>query len=348
MVNMPNTPPRSRTIQLLLLTAAPVVTLALIAVLVVRAFTGAGPTESGASTVESAVQYQQEVDDAIYKARKLSLENRPAQAEAVLRDAIKSHSSDPDLRVALGETLLKLDQPTEAYKQYNQAIGLTKDSAELHFATGTVASVAGLFERAEQHYKMAQILDRANPKYPLYLGQIERKLGRVDAARASLIRAAALEPELAIAWGALADMDFADNKLSMAQHYLDKALELEPASPAWRLLQARILRRLGQPEQAAIILEAMTEELDNPDPMILREQALCMGLLGRQDQAVALYDRAVAIGHPDRKTFAQLNYEAALWHERLDERAQALMYAKKADELGDDRAGAVLKRLASK
>lgn len=195
---------------------------------------------------------------------------------------------------------------------------------------------------------MAQILDRVNPKYPLYLGQIERKLGNIDAARADLIRAAALEPELAIAWGVLADMDFADNKLEMAQHYLDKALELEPVSQAWRLLQARILRRQGNPAQAALILEAMTEELNDPDPMILREQALCFGLLGRRDEAAALYDRAVAIGHPDRNTFAQLNYEAALWHERLDELAQALLYAKKADELGDDRAGAVLKRLASK
>lgn len=345
---MPGTHSRSRLLHLTLLTAAPVITLALIVVLLVRAFTGTGPTRSGASMVESIVQSQREVDEAIRNARQLNLENRSAQAEAILQDAIKRHPSDADLRVALGETLLKLDQPAEAYNQYNEAIGRTPDSAELHFAAGTVASVAGLFDRAEQHYKLAQTMDRSNPKYPLYLAQIERKLGNVDAARADLVRATALEPDLAIAWGALADMDFADNKLDMAQHYLDTALELEPASSAWRLLQARILRRRGQPEQAALILEAMTEELDEPDPMILREQALCYGLLGRRDEAAALYDRAVAIGHPDRKTFAQLNYEAALWHERLNERAQAILYAKKADELGDERAESILKRLASK
>lgn len=335
----------TRVFRLAGLTAAGVVTIALAAVFLVRALTG-GPDASSAATGASALQSQRAIDDAIRQAEQRMLERRPDQAEAILRAAIEKHPNAAELRIQLGEALYDLDRTRDAYEQYNEALGLKPDSAELQFAAGTYASMSGLIDRAAQHYNVAQALDRANPKYPLYLAQIQRKLGQIEEAQSNLVRVVNLAPDIAIAWGSLADIALTENNLTMANHYLGKALELEPASPNWRLIRARLLRRENKPEEAAILLQAIAEDLENPDPMVLREQALCMGLLGRKEEAAALYDRAVEIGHPDPATLAELNYEAALWHERLGDDERAATYARRAADLGEPRAADVVRRLA--
>ena len=324
------------------LAAAGVVTLALAGVVMVRVISGAGPADSAASPLAA----QREIDDAIRLAKQRLLEKRPADAEAILRDAVDRHGADPDLRIALGQALLTLNRPRDAYEQYNEAIGLSPDSAEMQYAAGTIASVAGMPERAEAHYQTAQAMAPGNPKYALGVGVIDLKLGKIDEARASLIRAVTLAPDLAVAWGALADLSLTENRLEMADHYVSKALALEPDSPHWRLIRARILRRRGEPEQAAVMLAALSDESSEPDPMILRERALCLGLLGRQKEAASLYDQACAIAHQDPSTLAKLNYEAALWHERLGETDLAARYAAAAVKLGDARAQRVVDRLA--
>jgi predicted Zn-dependent protease len=312
-------------------------------VVIVRVITGAGPGQSGAATAESM---QAQVDEAIRTAKQRLLEQRPLEAETVLRATLDRYPNQAEVRLLLGEALVELGRPADAYEQYNEALGLKPDNAELQFATGTLASVAGMIELAERHYNVAQTLDPGNPKYPLYLAQIQRKLGKLDAAREHLVRTVKLQPDLAIAWGSLADIALVEHNLSMASHYIEMALEIDPSNPSWRLVQARILRREGRPKEAAIILAAVAEEQAVPDPMVLREQALCMGLLGRRKDAAALYGRAVEIGHPDPATLAELNYEAALWHERLGDGDAAAQYAKRAMELGEDRAKVVVDRLA--
>lgn len=329
------------------LAGAAVVTVLVVGALVLRAISGSAPAPSSAAVDRAGPAGSQAVDEAIKLAKERMLEERPDQAEKVLRDAILRRPNNADLRIKLGETLIAQDRPRDAYEQYNEAIGLSPDSAELNFAAGTLASMTGLIDRAAKHYQLAQQLDPTNPKYPLYLGQIQRKLGRFDEARASLLRTTALDPDLAVAWGALADLSLESGSLEMASHYVDKALAIAPASSNWRLIEARILRRKGEPEKAAVLLKAIAQEQATPDPMILREQALCYGLLGRKEDAAALYDRAVEIGHPDPKTLGELNYEAALWHERLGQNAQALTCATRAVELGDERAKRVVERLSA-
>ncbi len=319
------------------------VTLTLGVVVLVRAITGAGPGLGEASPLAA----QREIEDAIRRSKQRLLEQRPAEAEKIIRDALDRRPKDADLRVALAETLLVLNQPAAAYAEFNEAIGLRKDDADLHHAAGTVASVAGLVDRAEGHYRIAQTMAPGNPKYALSLGLMERKLGRLDDARATLLRAVKLEPGLAVAWGALADLSLEENNLEMAGHYVAKALEIQPDSPNWLLIQARLLRRQGEPERAAVMLAAISDAIGAPDAMILRERALCLGMLGRGAEAATLYAEACRVGHPDRVTLAELNYEAAVWHERVGETASAEDFARRALELGEGRAARLLERLSS-
>lgn len=319
------------------------VTLTLGVVVLVRAITGAGPGLGEASPAAT----QRQIEDAVRNAKARLLEQRPEEAEKIVRDALDRHPNDPDLRVALGEVLLVLDRPADAYVEFNEALGLRKDDADLHHATGTVASVAGLIDRAEGHYRMAQTLAPGNPKFALSLGLVERRLGRLDDARATLLRAVNIEPGLAVAWGALADLSLEENRLEMATHYIGKALEIQPDSPNWLLLQARLLRRQGEPERAAVMLAAISDAHRTPDAMILRERALCLGMLERPAEAASLYEEACRVGHPDPSTLAELHYEAAVWHERIGETARAEDFARRAADLGDSRAAKLLERLAA-
>ncbi len=319
------------------------VTLTLGVVMLVRAITGAGPDLGEASPLAA----QREIEDAIHRAKARLLEQRPAEAERILRDALDRRPNEAELRIALGETLLVLNQPAAAYEEFNEALGLRKDDADLHHAAGTVASVAGLVERAEGHYRLARTLAPGNPKYAMSLGLLERRLGKIDDARATLLRAVKLEPGLAVAWGALADLSLEENNLDMTEHYISMALEIQPDSPNWLLVHARLLRRQGEPERAAVMLAAISDTIGAPDAMILRERALCLGMLGRGAEAATLYAEACRVGHPDRSTLAELYYEAAVWHERLGETALAGDFARRALELGEDRAARLIERLSS-
>lgn len=336
----------------MVLSAIPAAGVIVLAVVVVRAFIGSPTPDSVDASEQSADQAlagaAQRIEAAIREADNLRQQGEIAAAETLLRKALEKHPNDRDLRVMLAETLLSQDRPREAYRQYDHAIAAGADNAELHFAAGTVANVAGLPERAAEHYRSAQRLAPSNPKHPLYLGQIRRKLGDVEAAKASLLRAANLDPDQAIAWGTLADIALSENNLSIARNYVRRAIEAAPEATSWRILEARVLRRSNRPEQAARVLMALDKSARLGDPNVLRELALCYGLLDRPAEAARVYARAVESRdqkEQDDSNMAELLYEAASWYDRAGEPDAAAVYAERAARRGHEKAAEMLDRL---
>lgn len=309
-------------------------------VLVIRGFAVA-PAAPG--TANAAALDHRALEDVLGRARQHLNQSEVGRAEALLREAVERSPDNRDLRALYGETLLLLGRPREAYAQYEHAVhGSTNDSASLRSAAGDVASLAGLHDRAEEHYWRAQQLEPSNPKHPLYLAQIQRKLGKADEAKASLLRAAKLDPSLAVAWASLASVALDENKLSIAQGYIKRAREAEPERVAWRLIEAKILRRENRPEDALRLLAALSPEEKLGDPAVVQEMGLSYGLLGRPADAAALYAEAAerpgaAVG---------LVYETALWYERAGELDVAAAYAGRAARMGSEPAKALAERLA--
>ena len=83
--------------------------------------------------------------------------------------------------------------------------------------------MAGQNDRAEEHYWMAQVLDAAEPRYPLFLGMMQIKKGDDDAAAASLLRAVKISPELAEGWGTLAELELKKNQNTLAAQHIERA-----------------------------------------------------------------------------------------------------------------------------
>jgi len=308
----------------------------IIAVALFRALTGAGPltSEAGQGARPAALL------DALDAARKSLLAGEPAAAKALLTKLVERYPRDQDARTLYAESLLELGEPERALDQYEQAIAIGPDFPELRFAAGSAANIAGHPQTAEIHYHRAQALDPSNSQYPLYLGTVQRNLGRTVEAQASLLRAVKLSPDLANAWGQLADIALQENKLSLASQHVGRARDLEPGSEHWRLIEARILRRQNKPENAARLLMAIDSDRRLSNPMILREIALCFGMLSRPDDAAELFADAVEL-RPDDPA---LLYEAALWHDRAQRPDRAFGFARRAAELGSDEAQTLLER----
>ena len=255
-------------------------------------------------------------------------QGRFGEASAILSKLIEQSPDNQPVRLMYAQALMGEKKFKDAYAQYEAAFALepagsaakvTPAQAKTHFEAGTCANQAGLIERAAEHYELAQVGDPAEARYPLYLAMMQVKLGQDDAANASLVRAAKLNPDLAEAWGTMAELALRKNALGLASQHLEHAEKLQPEVARWRIVRARILNREGDPEKAATLLLALDQASRRTrDAMTALAQSY--GLLKRPLDAAKMYADAAR----DKPDDAELRFEAAQWFERAgDEKAAA-------------------------
>ncbi|MFN7020977.1 MAG: tetratricopeptide repeat protein [Phycisphaerales bacterium] len=290
-------------------------------------------------------------------------DNRFEQAATILAKLAETNPTDLTVRRAYAQALLGLKQYDRAYEQYQAAVsllpvgstrqiaqGADAEAAQLHFEAGTCATMAGKADRSIEHYSMAQTANPREPKYPLYLAMVQIKAGTADAesaAMASLLRAAKLNPELAEAWGTLAELELRRDQLGLAAQHIAEARRLQPAVAKWRLVEARILNRRGEAEQAATLLLAL-DQAQRRQPAVLTVLGESYGLLRRPADAAKMYADAFAAVAPDGQPNAEFAFQAALWFERAGDGTSAAKFATSASMLGHEGARAMAERLKSK
>ncbi len=284
---------------------------------------GASPDRAAAAPTTAAATPQ--TAGAILEAAQTYVrQGEVEKAETILAGACRQYTTDQSLHVAYADVLMSRRKVPEAYAHYEQALAIGPRPADLEFTAGTAANMAGKPDRALEHYSAAQTADKTNPKYPLYLGQVQLKLGQNDEAKASLIRSARLDPEQAIAWGTLAEISLRENQLDLALQHIEKARALEPGAATWRLIESRALTRMGEPEKAVQLLITL-EEGERFSGPVLRQIGQCYGMLSRPADAAAVYSRA-SDAHPQDGPLAR---EAADWAKRAgDEKTAARLEAR--------------------
>lgn len=262
------------------------------------------------------------------------------QAAAILEEAVKTYADQQALRIALAESYVALNRPLDAYEQFVAALAIGPRDASTEFAAGTMARMSNRFDLALEHYSAAQNAEKSNPTYPLYLAQMQRKMDQTEDAKVSLLRVVALQPENAIAWGSLADIALAENKIDLALQHVARARELEPRVGAWRLIEARALKRQGKPEQALLVLDGLSD----PDRLELHNVRLiaeCNAMLGKRQEAVA----CVVDASRARPGDADLALEAAIWLYNAGDKDAARTFATRAHTLGSDSASSLLEQI---
>jgi tetratricopeptide (TPR) repeat protein len=298
------------------------------------------PGMVSASDIQNTREEHRAITAALEAARVYMTRAEWGKAEAILIETAERHPIDQEVRIALAETYLGLQRHGDSYEQYAKALAIGPRDSTLEFTAGQVASAAGLHENAADHFGLAQRSDPYNTAYPLMLGMVERQLGRTDAAKASLLRAANLDPQNAFAWGTLADIALGENNLNLAIQHITRARQLQPESREWRLIEARARRRRGEPE-AALMLLLTLESSQRREAPVVRQIAECYGLLNRHADAARIWAEG-AEAHPRD---AALAFEAAAAFDRAGDRARALEYGRRAKLLGHPAADRLLARL---
>lgn len=263
-----------------------------------------------------------------------------ARAAALIEPLVAADPKAEEPRLLLAQVYCGLKRYPDAHQQMEAVLAQAGPSAPpaLRFDAGTIANQAGAVERAAEHYAAAQTADPREPRYPLYLAMIQIKLGQDGPAMASLVRAVNLAPDLAEGWGTLGELELRTGSLGLALDHLRKARVLQPASARWRLGEAKVLKRQGDPEAAAAIILAL-EPADRQTRDALAQLGECMGLLGRPRIAAEAYAEAAAAraGSVDE---AEFHAKAAEWFERAGDADLAGKHARRAAELGREPAPA--------
>jgi len=297
------------------------------------------PNSAAAAPAHSAPTHQA-ITAALESARSLMTRSDWPKANAILNEAAKQFPEDQELRVALGETLLAMNRPKESYAEYEKALNIGPRDAKLEFAAGQVANKAGLAERAESHFAMAQTADPKNAAYALMLGMVQRNRGTLESAKANLLRAANLDPDSAYAWGTLADIALGENNVNLCLQHIARARKIQPESKEWRLVEARALKRKGDPERALMLLIPL-DRSQKLEPQVVRLMAECYGMLNRHADAAAAYGEA-SLTEP---TSPELAYEAAAAYERAGNLTKALEFGRRSKLLGSEAGAKLMQRL---
>lgn len=258
-------------------------------------------------------------------------------AVTILKGAIAQYPADADLRFAMVELYMMMQDFPNAYEQIVAAIDRTQGvDAAAQFKAGTLANTIGEPELAESHYRTAMEASPNNADYPLYLANIQFKLNKLDKAKASLAIAARLAPDRAMIYATWAKIALRQNKLTIAQQQIEKARKLEPHVPAWTIIEASIQKRDGNPERAIELLTALPQSAME-DPETMRLLAESFGMIGRPgDAASRMVDFAML--HSKDEFAPQAAFDAAVWLERAKQREDAILWGRRARDLGHKQA----------
>ncbi len=290
---------------------------------------------------DAAVASAAQADALLGVARDAVRSGSPERAVAILKQAVAEHPADEELRLALAELLLRTGDARGSLEQYEAVLtGGADQPAEVWYAAGAVARVAGQADRAVALLERAVEGEPGSATYAVALGQARLAVGDAEGAKADLVRAGALDGSIALVWGTLAEIHLRENSPGLARDLAKRARELEPGVGAWRVIEARALNRLGEPEGALAVLGALSPK-ERRTGGVLTTIGQSYGLLERPADAGEEYAQAWR-AEPGR---VELAYEAALWFERAGEAERARDLARAAVAGGEERGRAVLERL---
>lgn len=254
------------------------------------------------------------------------VEGRPERAVSMLETAASTWPRDQDIRLQLSQAYLSTKDYTKALAAQQAAIDIGPALAPMHFEAGTIANAAKLPNDAIKHFTAAATIDPSDVRYPLYLGLIQAQLAQDAPASASLAKALRLDPDLAEAYGTLAEIALKTNNTDLARQHIDKALALRPASDVYRFINAKVYKRAGDAKAAANILLALDAAV-RFQPAYLQLLAECFGMLQRPADAAAQYAAASDAKPADRDLAAK----AAEWYERAGNPSAGVAYRARAE-----------------
>ena len=223
-------------------------------------------------------------------------EGRPAEAAAEFELALKRRPQMIAAQIGLGNALALQGQDEEALARYEVALAFHPRLAEGEFAAGFVLGRLGRAKEAETRYRRAVA---ARPDFAaawINLGSLLREQGQDIAAESALHRALELRPDLVSGWVNLAVLERERGRMGAAEGYLKKAFALNPRQV--ETLVAWCQYRVAEKDLAGAWAWLRWALAVNPDfDEAVNLHGILLHLEGRFEEAVAIFERAEALGN---------------------------------------------------
>lgn len=212
-------------------------------------------------------------------------------AEAALSKAWPDRAKMPgDALHLLADIRHRAGKPADAEQLLRAAIKAEPDSLRHHIALGHILAANGNFKAACESYKRAAQINESWPGLLRTLSQTALQLGDLAEAERAARRLVETAPT-AMAWSALSSALRAQAKGAEALAAADQALRLEPNERSAQHSRGASLLMVGRPAEAlAIFQELLANGVSEPVLSINHGTALMM--LGRRAEADAIFDEA--------------------------------------------------------
>jgi tetratricopeptide (TPR) repeat protein len=155
-------------------------------------------------------------------------EGRPAEAEALCRELLRSHAADAQLLFLLGMILHQAGRETEAAEHLQRAAQLPPADARIFSGLGCARRGLGDWAGARQSFARATELEPQNADHHYHLGIAEHALGDLERALAAFQKAVALNPRDFTSWNNLGKIFKQLNRLDESLAAYDRALAISP------------------------------------------------------------------------------------------------------------------------
>lgn len=175
---------------------------------------------------------------------------------------------------------------------------------------GLVRENQGRLAEAEQLLRQSLVLRPVQPHVRVHLGRVLAQAGKHQDAIAVLQAAAGDQPGLFDAIIILAQVQFTSGDLAAAEKNYRAALRLQPNSQAALLGLGVLLNKTARPAEAETLLRSAAENGARPAPWranLAQNLGQSLDLQGRPEEAIAAFERALALDPTHTEAHRQLN-----------------------------------------
>jgi tetratricopeptide (TPR) repeat protein len=282
-----------------------------------------------------------EIDPQLFAAKKLlaKLHSQLGEDEFAIeqgREYLVENSDDSEVRIIVGQSLIRVGRPEEAYLEVEKIPEDQRDAAA-YFALGRLDLAAGRTELGTERLRKADELAPGNPQVLRTLLAIDRTNDDLDASVARIERAVAANPEASEIAEIDAEVKGLKGDLEGARASLERAIELDSRNVSAQLTLANLEAHAGNVEAAISVMErAAAAAPESPD--LQYRLALIYENNGRRADAIDAYEKSISLNGDLAMAKNNLAYLLAESGGDLDRALELAQQAK--EQLPDDASAA--------
>jgi tetratricopeptide (TPR) repeat protein len=228
-------------------------------------------------------------------------QSRIPDAIAVLEKAVPANARDVPLRLQLAGLLVKMKDYEKADRQFDIANALDPKNAEARAQWGDMLLESGRPHDAEAQFRRALEADPRDALQHIRLGRALREQGKLGSALNEFEAAQELDEKSPIAFLEAAHTYLKLQDEEKTEQYLQAALRVDPHFTPAHVALGRLYLTSQNPDRRNIfggisLLRNAVQETRGEDLSVLVAYGIALGSAKEYDQALAVMDKAIALG----------------------------------------------------